>query len=68
MNTVHMKTVRRLMFTESQKAKREKSEIEPIDTKSVVSSILETYKDCDENDILPVFVAALTIFRTYDDW
>ncbi|KAK3820451.1 MAG: hypothetical protein J3Q66DRAFT_171061 [Benniella sp.] len=63
-----VKMARRLAFAESQKAKREQRDPTPIDTSTIVSAILETYKDCAQKDILPVFFAAINIFRIFNDW
>jgi hypothetical protein len=59
---------RRLAFAESQKAKRERRDPTPIDTSTIISAIVETYKDCTQMDILPVFFAATNIFRIFNDW
>ncbi|KAF9363154.1 hypothetical protein BGX34_004773 [Mortierella sp. NVP85] len=43
---VWVKMARRMAFAESQKAKRERRDPTPIDTSTIISAILETYKDC----------------------
>lgn len=39
-----------------------------IDTELVMQEILQSYSDCREQDITPIFYMALYIFRHFNNW
>ncbi|KAH7057800.1 hypothetical protein BKA57DRAFT_447762 [Linnemannia elongata] len=49
-------------------AKRESRDMVDIDTEPVIQEILQSYSECREQDITPIFHMGLYIFRHFNNW